>query len=272
MPIFNVKVSGGIGNQLFQYAFASSLSDFYQAEVILDASGYYEKPEHEGFLLNQLYNETGRLRFKTNPNSWIARYAFKDYSIKEANLSHPLNLQLHKLKRSIRKKRLNIIGHWQWYEFPWMNKHLLDTIQLPQPSIEQGKYVMVHVRGGDYLKTPHSASFYDTIGEEYYVRAMDAFLHKDSSTKFLLFTDDLPFAKTRLKNHFSRCSIDESGTSLEALSNMRQCQGAIVANSSFSWWGAFLQKQKGLQFAPARWNSQQIEESAFIFPPYMQRL
>ena len=101
-------------------------------------------------------------------------------------------------------------------------------------------YISVHIRRGDYLNSP---TFHPVPKIEWYIEAMKSFPNK----KFLFFSDDLDWCKQTFPEHeFS--PFDTEGEDMYAMS---KCNGHIIANSSFSWWGAWL--GKGKTIAPKTW-------------------
>ena len=101
-------------------------------------------------------------------------------------------------------------------------------------------YISVHVRRGDYLNSPN---FHPVPKIEWYIEAMKSFPNK----KFLFFSDDLDWCKQTFPEHYFS-PFDNEGEDMYAMS---KCNGHIIANSSFSWWGAWL--GKGKTIAPRTW-------------------
>ena len=142
------------------------------------------------------------------------------------------------------------------------------------PPVDQSEFqskVFIHIRGGDYLENTVNREFYGTTNQTYYQQSLRHVLSENEKQQFILFTNDMNLSEEYLGSQMDNITIDESQNSLEALAKMRACSGAIMANSSFSWWGAFLQKNKGIQIAPKKWNSKMEPKKAFIYPPYVIR-
>ncbi len=117
-------------------------------------------------------------------------------------------------------------------------------------KVDEIEPVSIHVRRGDYVGN----SFYvDLIENGYYARAMDEFLDR----KFLVFSDDIEFCKTYFKG--SGFYFSEGNDELEDMNLMMRCNGHIVANSSFSWWAAYL--GKGKTVAPKDWYTDGVERT-----------
>jgi len=104
----------------------------------------------------------------------------------------------------------------------------------------------IHFRHGDYLKY---SRYHPVIDIDYYLNAMDMF---PSHTRFIIFSDDIEWCKKILIG--SRYRFVESGNDLHDLYLMSLCQHQIIANSTFSWWGSWLnQNPNKLVIAPKQW-------------------
>ena len=102
--------------------------------------------------------------------------------------------------------------------------------------------VAIHVRRGDYVNNPF---YVDLMQTPYYEDAMALFPNEN----FLVFSDDIEWCKKQ--KIFKRCEFSEGNDEIEDLNLMAGCKGVIMANSSYSWWGAFL--SKGKVVAPKEW-------------------
>jgi hypothetical protein len=111
-------------------------------------------------------------------------------------------------------------------------------------------YVAIHVRRGDYVGNPF---YVDLCKDGYYERAMEEF----PNAAFLVFSDDIPWCKQQ--DVFRKCDFSGNLSETEDLNMMASCMGHIIANSSFSWWGAWLSPHGGKVIAPARWFSDGVE-------------
>lgn len=115
---------------------------------------------------------------------------------------------------------------------------------------DQLDMVAIHVRRGDYVHNPFYVDLWDN---GYYERAMMEFPDSD----FLVFSDDIEWCKRQPL--FAGCEFSEGKTELEDMSLMSSCKGIIMANSSYSWWGAYLSNAKVI--APKEWYSDRIERT-----------
>lgn len=125
-------------------------------------------------------------------------------------------------------------------------------------------YTAIHLRVGSnplnvhepkYMENPHYVSLVKT---GYYIDAVNQF----PNGKFIVFSDDMAFAKTYFQG--DRFAFDDSETDLEAFNKMASCQNQIIANSSFSWWAAYLNKNVNkIIVAPTidKWYSDGVERT-----------
>jgi len=272
------QIQGGLGNQLFQYAAARSLSCHYKTNLLLDSAWYkgpFEDVTPRTFLLNHFSIEAEiislkepmrsprRLRrllqeyFPTNP--FIAKEK-KHYVFD----SHLMRLPL------INRRNVYLMGYWQSYKYfqnihPLLQKELLPIEGLDKHhqtylnAINDGSSTMLHVRRGDYVQLRSAAEIHNVVDLNYYQRAMRYALERDPSTRFFVFSDDLQWAKSHLP-YTERLVLIEpqlrGDDVIQELVLMRSCQNHIIANSSLSWWGAWLADQSsGFVLTPSRWIS-----------------
>ena len=119
-------------------------------------------------------------------------------------------------------------------------------------NIVPNEYIAIHVRRGDYVGN----SFYvDLMETDYYKRAMLEFPNE----KFMVFSDDIDWCKKQ--DIFEGCTFSESDEVVD-LNKIAGSKGVIMANSSFSWWGAYL--NGGKIIAPQKWYSDSIERTKLL--------
>lgn len=129
-------------------------------------------------------------------------------------------------------------------------KEYADEIKLLYgQDIEPISQVAIHVRRGDYVNNPF---YVDLMTTGYYERAMALFPNES----FLVFSDDIEWCKEQ--EIFKGCEFIH-GTEIEDLNMMAGCKGIIMANSSFSWWAAYL--SKGKVIAPKEWYADGAERT-----------
>jgi hypothetical protein len=109
--------------------------------------------------------------------------------------------------------------------------------------------VFLHIRGGDYVNHPN----HDLKLDKYYERAIQVF---PEGTAFSVFTNDKEYALSRPYLRDISYSFVESGNEVDDLYLMTQCKGGICANSTFSWWGAYLNTSRTLVLPSKWWNDE----------------
>jgi len=235
------KLMGGLGNQLFQWAYAKSLSIDHNVEFFLDLSFY---------------------NFQTNVTK---RY----YELKKfPNISAPiLNRNVNNLSHirdDFHFKKLNydnnksyyLDGYWQSEKYFLNNKDIIKKELQPSEkfyekisNINLKNSISLHVRRGDYLNVQHTHPI-QTL--EYYTKAIE---NIGSYDNLYVFSDDIVWCKSNLK--FGNINFIEGLDNIEDLWFMSLCTNNIIANSSFSWWGAWLNNNPEKKvIAPKNWFGQ----------------
>lgn len=248
-----IFMQGGLGNQMFQYAFFLSMSTRYQG-VIYNTQWYDENSCHNGYELERLFGipprhskwELIQLRIvrklnrigihlpniiliqDTLPSSY-KQYApqpsinfFDGYWQSEKFFSH--------IKRSIRKR-------FQW-DFNKLNKRSTEVLYaIRQTPVS----VSLHVRRGDYLDPKISHLYTGICNERYYSHAIKRMKSLHTNVTFFVFSDDIEWVREHLPlDNAQFVSHNRDMDSWQDMLLMSQCDHNIIANSSFSWWGAWL--------------------------------
>lgn len=117
--------------------------------------------------------------------------------------------------------------------------------------------IAVHVRRGDYVNNPF---YVDLFLDGYYDRAMNVFPVKNEY--FLVFSDDIEWCKEQ--STFKGCEFSEGFSEIDDLNRMASCQAHIIANSSYSWWGAYLSPYGGQVMAPEKWYSDSVQRTELL--------
>lgn len=272
-----VRIFGGLGNQMFQYAFGEYLKMINQDELYLDISDYDHQKYHQGFELDKVFSgvEVKTLsnaeldKIRVNHTSFIVKVIEKLFHVKMKKPSefheYPATLLV---QPSASNATIYYDGYWGMreyietaearirdaftfrYEPEGKNKELLDLIK------ERGNTVSVHVRRGDYLWQPNLANVCDV---EYYRRAIQFFLDRDPESTFVFFSDDIPWVKENLSEMAQNNVFVDWNTGSDSNRDMQMmslCNHNIIANSTFSWWAAWLNPHEDKQIvAPKKWST-----------------
>jgi hypothetical protein len=160
-----------------------------------------------------------------------------------------------------------LVGYWQSEKyFAWNRERLLKDLWLVDTiptnvsrilkTIQTTRSVALHVRRGDYVSNPAAAKFHGLCTKTYYQKAVAALKAKYADIQVFSFSDEPDWVRANLRLTAPMHVVDASpsGQAHIDLELMRHCQHHIIANSSFSWWGAWLcEKPEQVVHAPERW-------------------
>ncbi len=253
-PAVIAIVKGGLGNQFFIYAAARALALRTNRSLFLDRSrGYTKETYGRSYRLDRF-----PIRAETMPEAWrvaptlkhakhrfvraISRFipqSFRGYHAERKQLDAT---QLTQLKP--RRLRVMLNGYWQSGSFFEDHAATIRTeLQLPVPTddlnLRLGREyatessVFLHVRRVRYRQLLEAG---------YYQKAIDEACEQAGATRFLIFGDDPQWALDNLQFHGRPAEVisHNSDDEIADLWLMSRCRHAIAANSSFSWWAAWL--------------------------------
>jgi hypothetical protein len=270
---------GGFGNQLFQVAHGLALARRYGAELVLD-DGWFR-----GRRLSSEMPRAFALGWFDLPCRLPSRrerplLAFMDGALKLQKRLKGSLLPLHfdqlplSATRLQRERWVFVHGCWQVHALmsPFRSQlqqqlrfragTFSDAHQQQLTAIANDpESVAVHVRRGDYVSNPRTAAAHGVCGLPYYARALAEVRRHLRRPHIHLFSDDLPWALDHLPlQGLPVTALDSSRQEsadrldLAEFDRMRHCRHAVIANSSFSWWAAFLlQTSDSLVIAPKQW-------------------
>ena len=267
-----VQLSGGLGNQMFEYALYLRLKAEGRQVKIDDSTCYGhegERPLQLGRVFGVTYDRASEEEIRRmtdsfpDPVSRIRRKLLgrKNLSYREADVNFDPEV--------LKKEPALLEGCFQSeryfapvadqvreaYRFRKERLHLTEQAEVLAERISDSPAVSVHVRRGDYLDASHGGMYTGICTEGYYQKAMDRIRKSVPDAVFYVFSNDTDWAKA----HFAGndCVVAEGGTEdtgYQDMYLMSLCQHHIIANSSFSWWGAWLGRNPGKKvIAPDRW-------------------
>lgn len=264
-----VRLIGGLGNQLFQYAYALSLVK-KGYDVKLDISAFDTYTLHGGYSLNH-YNKRVN---NASPEEVTAMthigFGKKLMRQLQGKKSRPVAKEVNS---AFDEKMLSpednhyLVGYFQSEKyFQQIRGELLDSLVLQEPLSSYTKNtldrinksevsVSVHVRRGDYVTNAEALKTHGVCSLDYYQQAVMLINAKFDNVSYYIFSDDIDWVKDNLviDNAFYVDS-EEERFSGEDMFLMSQCNHNIIANSSFSWWGAWLNTHiDKLIVAPKNW-------------------
>ncbi len=260
--IIIVRIHEGLGNQLFQYAFARSWKN-RGVDVQLDMNKTYDHVFHHFKYDTPRHNCIQNFNI-TLPSINVESYEKYDYikqdTIKNKMIFYLANHNLWKYRfydesaKNVNKRNPLLCLEGNYYLRVWVQderyfKNIRNTLiheltpkkkivlseNLSQ-ALENNESVSLHVRRGDYVRGRH------TLKVSYFEKAIETIKIHYKNPLFLIFSEDIEWVKKHihLDNHCIFVNEDRKLKDYEELIVMSQCKSNIIANSTFSWWGAWL--------------------------------
>ena len=281
-----IKLSGGIGNQLFQYAFGRSISLKYDINVEFDIFFYNSNFNNVTKRELQLQKFNTQLTY-FNSNKFI-KYIYLNNNIPskiKRIIYHPNYKYINESNFSdslFHCKRIYYFdGYWQSEiffnsyskilrdELTFNLDYTTDELRLIN-SIKSNNSISLHIRRGDYITNKKAFLHHGICSLEYYENAIQFFKNKFSNCKFYIFSDDINWAKMNLSiaNDAIFINLNLNFKDLKELRLMSYCSNHIISNSSYSWWGAWLNPSTSkIVIRPSPWFTLNKKIDSVICPP-----
>lgn len=287
------RLEGGLGNQLFQYAAGRALAYRHGTDLLLDTERLaFDNPKvTKRSLEMHRFKHAARVLSpgECNIPTWLRYVPTLSHLVTPWRLfvekSDTFNSRFQKLP-----DQTYLHGYWQSHRYfedisDTIYRELAPIQPLSQSSLEVAtqieatnrQSVAVHVRRGDYASLSSAASFHGTLPTSYYGRALEYMYERMENPKLFVFSDDTNWCRSNLPLKQSKVVFVDHNIGDNAwqdLALMSLCRQHIVANSSFSWWGAWLadqrwQDKQRLVIAPLRWFARRnIQSIADRFPQH----
>lgn len=268
---------GGLGNQMFQYATAKRLAEKNSTFLRLDVSAY--KNMHKDDTPRQYDLDYYKISGSIATNEELALMLPQDfqastqYRIKRRlgldNKIRPLGENGKGFNGNVLSARDNtyLIGWWQNEKYfsdirriivkEFTPKNISSYSKRLAEKVSDGNSISIHVRRGDYVSNKFANIEHGLATVEYYKKSID-FINKNtnSTPRYFVFSDDLEWCKKSLPLGPDAVFVDGNGPKRphEDIYLMQHCKHNIIANSSFSWWGAWLNNNPNkLIIAPEAW-------------------
>jgi hypothetical protein len=282
------RVFGGIGNQLFIYAAARALAIKNSTPLFLDIiSGFRGKNSERDYTLGH-FNINAQVASKWESYDFCGGRGAQ-FIAKKVSKILPLEKKIYILQYAgynpeladLKIKRKTYLeGYWQSEKYftdianiireeltfkkktAGLNKELAETIATCQA-------VSIHARRGDYVSNAKTRQIHGFCGLAYYHTCIKEIASRVANPHFFIFSDDSRWCKDNLRLQHPVTFIDHNGPDKchEDLRLMSLCKHNIIANSSFSWWGAWLNRNENkIVIAPNKWFTKKIKGSEDIIP------
>ena len=270
-----VRIIGGLGNQMFQYAAGRRLADVLGTELRFDTLGL-ERRGARAYGLDDF-----RVRATAASPADIRQTKFRGRTLAQKIRDRLRNGPARGGPFHVREKAvfrfdpaILALPDNVYLEGSWQNPRYFEDVgasirrdfsfemsaghrdAMMAEQIEDSTSVSVHVRRGDYITDPLTNSFHGTCSSEYYAQAVQWIGERAPDAHFFLFSDDPEWTAAHMQLGARQTVVkDSDGTRASAdMHLMSRCKHHIIANSTFSWWGAWLcSHENKLVVAPREW-------------------
>lgn len=261
-----VKIVGGLGNQMFCYAYAKNL-EAKGFQVKIDISAYETYTLHGGYQLDR-FNIDLQVATLEEISSFIKKGLFHKI-LRRLNLGQSLIKTEKSLlfDKSLLELESNayVQGYFQSEQyFEGIRQALLNTYtlaenytdyanQLKKEIVASENSCSIHVRRGDFLNAQNS-SVHGTCSLDFYQQAFSYLNSKYQNLHVYVFSDDIEWCKQNLEFENIHFVDNKNGTPHEDMLLMSLCKHNVISNSTFSWWAAWLNENDAKTvIAPKRW-------------------
>jgi hypothetical protein len=279
---------GGLGNQMFQYAAGRRLALKHETDLKLDISWFRDQSVRKysmmHFNIREIFaspEEVATFR--------VSRQGFRHVMFrkmlgggKKPLRTHIRESQYHFDPRILRLHGdIYLDGYWQTEKYfkdieSILREELTFKTPAPPKDLEVAQVlarcnsVSLHVRRGDYVENGSGRMIHAVCDEAYYHSSADYISKKTGNAHFFVFSDDTGWVRANLRLPFPMTIVerDDFEHDVEDLRLMSNCKHHVIANSSFSWWGAWLDPHPGkIVVAPKRWFREPKFNSKDLIPP-----
>ncbi|RKS45138.1 glycosyl transferase family 11 [Gillisia mitskevichiae] len=282
-----ISLQGGLGNQMFQYAIARILGEKNHTPVVLEKSFFIlkeKKPGHtpRDFELN-IFNNEYLISSDLHVNKFT-NLSFLNKVRKKLGCNYPKTFLEEKFtfnpEALLVKPPVILHGYFQSYkyydgyealvkqifEFP-VNK--LDEVNSSLLyRIKETTAISIHIRRGDFINDMKTKTFHGNCSIDYYLKAINFFVSKFSGFQLFFFSDDSEWVKEKfetLPNPKLFIDHNKGENNWKDMFLMSSCSHNIIANSSFSWWAAWLNNNPNKTvIAPKNWFAKDIDTNDLI--------
>ena len=270
-----IRLQGGLGNQMFQLAFAKSLSVQHHQPLLLDTSLLKTIGSNQpDFTVRSYALDIFQHGLEIATESRVKRYLnypFYKKCLKFLRLPYPKAFfedpkgspgQLNNISFPV-----ILEGYWQseayFHQHAELIREMFSFRQSEMAEVEtiaseiaRENAVAIHVRRGDYVTNPAAKEVLGTLEMSYYTRSIDKILQMVNNPVFYVFSDEQDWVKSNFLPHVEYRLIEKSPQYQDYydLFLMSRCKHNIIANSSFSWWAGWLNSNPNkIVIAPHRW-------------------
>jgi len=278
-------LKGGLGNQLFQYAAGRRLAHIHNTVLKLDTMAFYYGGPRQFELIHFNIEENIAVTAEINQLTLVKSNKVQRiiYSIfyNHKKLA-PTHIQYNKVNFNPRiltlPDNVYLEGYWASEKyFKDIENIIRREFTFKNPPSEQNQQIIkqisevnsvsLHIRRGDYISDTKTNKTHGICDIDYYNRCIEQINLKVKCPHFFVFSDDINWCRNNLKvkSPINYVDHNNSDKAYEDLRLMSFCKHHIIANSSFSWWGAWLAAYKGeIVFVPKKWFAKDMNIEGMI--------
>jgi len=288
-----INLFGGLGNQMFQYAVGRNMSILLNTELTYQYNYNRIRKDFNPNDIIAIYNvfnirarELTSIEQKNLTSKKIKFIASKILNFNIENRKYFINRvdeNSFNFDPDVLKKKGNILlnGYWQTEKYFESHKDIIrDDFTFKIPFNEESKIiankiintnsVSIHIRGQDYINRLNTSKTHNVCNMEYYQRAIDEIMNSLVDPYFFIFSDDYEYAKSIISFNIPHEIVNINKWNDSPYDDMRLmsiCKHNIIANSSFSWWGAWLNNNKDkIIISPKTWTNENFLNAKDIIP------
>lgn len=279
--IISTKVVGGIGNQLFCYFAGYSLARKLDYQLVIDVSDIRQGRSKHGVSIES-FNLPGLFISPNERQFYIHLKRMVRYSRRVLPLELRLNSNYHSkvIGYDSRLDEINgpikLSGYFQTFRYFEKVSNEILPLQLRTESewfkstlseLENSDFISIHIRRGDYEKL---SQIYGLLDKSYYQRAIQKLEDLSINGRFVIFSDDIDRAREVLfgvvPENTYWINAPKNVSPVESLVLMSHATANIIANSTYSWWGAALNAKNSAVIAPSKW-FRNMDDPQDLYPP-----
>ena len=288
-----VRLDGGLGNQLFQYAMGRSVAGRHGTTLRLDIerlkrSSLRSYSLHRFKIAAELATQHERTKVSGQGRGWRSVVRILQHRKPYFKRATVLEKQQFRYDPNLEELQHDVylVGYWQNPRyFQGIRELLRDELRLKQPlrhpsidlleHIQSTRAISLHVRRGDYASDGHIRKIYGICSQAYYARAVAKISQLMPAPHFFVFSDDPDWVRQNLVLDFPTTYVNHNaeGNEHEDFWLMSQCKHHIIANSTFSWWAAWLHDDgHKVVIAPSRWLAVDTYDTGDLIPAHWRQL
>lgn len=289
----SVRIAGGLGNQMFQYAAARALALRLGVPLTLDLA-FFDRSRRRGYGLSALPLAPHTVSGRPGGGRWtrvagtLAAFG-RRLSGRRVRVYRTPHFHVDEAFFALRAP-VYLRGHFQSARYFESAAEQVHAELMPPPAAdaysqqiarsmaEQGETAAIHVRRGDYLSNPKNRALFACCDKAYYDETL---ARLPGGCTVYVFSDDMAWCRANLVAAHQLVFVDggQPRAALADLWLMSRARHHVIANSSFSWWGAWLAKRgegsdpaRGLTIAPRHWFVDPASDDRDLVPPGWLRL